>query len=215
MSSDAERTDSNYITTFTGNRFWPLAPRIEDVRLEDIAHSLSQTNRFCGHTNDPYSVGQHALLVSMVAENFAAQEFHCRGCVRRARTVALWGLHHDDSEAYICDLVHPVKRAGALGEYYRETEHRLMDVIAQAFLLGTAEPPEVKRADVLVCNTEMRDLMNGDKTYRTPPRTLNAPEFLGVVIQPLPAKAVEAEYLRRHIALILALESCELSQTIH
>lgn len=42
----------DWMTTFSGVQFWPLDPRREEIRLEDIAHSLSQQCRFAGHTRD-------------------------------------------------------------------------------------------------------------------------------------------------------------------
>lgn len=32
------------------------------VKIEDIAHGLARVNRFCGQTEQPYSVGEHTLL---------------------------------------------------------------------------------------------------------------------------------------------------------
>lgn len=33
--------NGSYMMTITGKRFWPLDPQIEDVDIEDIAHSLA------------------------------------------------------------------------------------------------------------------------------------------------------------------------------
>lgn len=40
--------------TASGIMFYPLAPRVEDVRIKDIAHQLAATNRFTGATRFPY-----------------------------------------------------------------------------------------------------------------------------------------------------------------
>ena len=42
-----------WISTFTGRHFNYTAPSVEDVDIRDIAHALSQINRFCGHTHWP------------------------------------------------------------------------------------------------------------------------------------------------------------------
>lgn len=72
---------SDWIATFTGGVFFPLAPRVEDVRISDIAHALSMLCRFAGHTRGFYSVAQHSVLVSRLC----------------SQQDALWGLLHDAS----------------------------------------------------------------------------------------------------------------------
>lgn len=129
-----------------GRRFYPQDPRPEDFRIEDIAHALACENRFGGHTPEPYSVAQHSVLVSRRAQELAS------GSVE----VALWGLLHDASEAYIRDLPRPVKRL--LPEYQR-LEEGVMAAIADRFQLGRAMPPEVRRADEELLATEARDLL--------------------------------------------------------
>jgi len=39
----------NYMTTCSGGRFYPQDPRESDIKLEDIAHALSQLCRYGGH----------------------------------------------------------------------------------------------------------------------------------------------------------------------
>jgi hypothetical protein len=75
--------DSNgSITTFSDVRFWPLLPNPDDIRIEDIAHALSNQCRFAGHAREFYSVAEHCVRVSQL----------CRP------EEALWGLLHDASE---------------------------------------------------------------------------------------------------------------------
>ena len=54
----------DFIQTYSGIEFYPLDPRIEEVKLLDIAHALSNICRFTGHCNEFYSVAQHSVLVS-------------------------------------------------------------------------------------------------------------------------------------------------------
>lgn len=160
------RGSTDWIQTYTGRQFWPLEPRAEDVCLEDIAHALSNMCRFTGHCKEFYSVAQHAVLVSYEVESrmltrlkremkLTSDEAQRRG----ARMLALWGLHHDDSEAYICDVSRPLKRTPNFGELYKLHEAKLMAVICEHFGLPPNEPPIVKECDTVLLLTEQRDLM--------------------------------------------------------
>ena len=73
----------DWIQTYTGRQFWPLDPRVDEIHIEDIAHSLSMRCCYGGHLTDFYSVAEHSVLVSL----HVPQEF------------ALWGLLHDAAEA--------------------------------------------------------------------------------------------------------------------
>lgn len=130
-----------WITTFTGGRFYVLEPRVEDVRIADIAHALSLQCRFTGHLREFYSVAQHSVLVS-------------RNC---DSADALWGLLHDASEAYIGDMSAPLKHQPEMSRY-RTTERRIMEVIAEKFGLSAKEPASVRTADRRMLLTEARDL---------------------------------------------------------
>jgi len=135
-----EKRKGDWVQTYKRKQFWPLDPRSEDVDIEDIAHSLSLICRFNGHCNVFYSVAQHSVIVSHV--------------VRPSESMV--GLLHDGAEAYLGDIVRPVKRF-LLG--IKEIERELERVIFQHFGITTYDKGEVSRADNLVLFTEMRDMM--------------------------------------------------------
>lgn len=140
IHSDGPTRVGDWFQTFSGVQFYPFDPRPEDIRIEDIAHHLSMICRFGGAIRTFYSVGQHSVLVShAVPEEFA-----------------LWGLLHDASEAYLGDMVRPLKVGMPA---YRDVEHRVMSVIAERFGLSWPEPPEIKIADNNLLATERRDLL--------------------------------------------------------
>jgi len=130
------------ICTFTGVEFFPLMPRVEDIRIADIAHALSCMPRFAGHTRSFYSVAQHCVLVSRLVP----------------KHWALYGLLHDSAEAYLMDLPTPIKR---LFPAYERAEQRLLGVIGQCFglpeLWQHAAP--IKQADALALRIEQYHLM--------------------------------------------------------
>lgn len=132
------------IQTVTESTIDPFSPKVDDIWIHDIATGLSRLCRFSGHTRHFYSVAQHSVLVSQLVPP----------------ALALWGLLHDASEAYLGDVPSPLKRLPCYREY-REAEGRLLACIADRFGLGSPfPPPEVKIADTLALGAEVRDLMS-------------------------------------------------------
>ena len=118
----------NVMNTWTGRQFDPLHMQPSDVSLEDIAHALSLLCRGGGHLDRFYSVGQHCIN--------CAGEARARGWSDR---LVLACLLHDASEAYISDIIRPVK---IHLDNYREIEDRIMAVILEAFGLHDLTPEE-------------------------------------------------------------------------
>ena len=63
--------DAIYVSTHLGYRFYPQAPSIADVAIEDIAHGLAFQCRFNGQTQHFYSVAQHSLMVAALVPRLA------------------------------------------------------------------------------------------------------------------------------------------------
>ena len=82
-----------WIETYTGKKVYPLRPDEETLCVEDIAHALALTCRFGGHCSEFYSVAQHSCLVSDLCPD----------------GLKLAGLMHDAAEAYLGDVVSPIK----------------------------------------------------------------------------------------------------------
>jgi hypothetical protein len=135
--------DTAYICTYLGNRFFPLEGRIDLVHLEDIAHGLAYQCRFNGQTSEFYSIAQHSL---MVADIVSAEHPELR----------LAALLHDASEAYLGDVVKPLK---ALLPNYKEIEKNVEEIIASTFGVADMFNPSIKHADMIALATEKRDLM--------------------------------------------------------
>ena len=133
-------TGSYWIQTYTGRKFVLTDPRPEDVCIEDIAHSLSLQCRFNGHCIDHYSVAEHSHRVS--------------GIVPPEHALA--GLLHDAAEAYIGDMVKPLKM---MMPAFREVEREIMMAVCCAFEIAWPIAECVKKADCIMLATEARDLM--------------------------------------------------------
>lgn len=140
-----------WILTYTGRKFWPLEPKAEDVCIEDIAHALSNICRYGGHSKSFYSVAQHSWLVSYLVHE----------------SNALWGLMHDAAEAYIGDMVAPIKQHVSFcvdvmslddGYSMEYLEEQIQKVIAKA--LGLPWPaPNYKAADHAALMIERNQLL--------------------------------------------------------
>jgi 5'-deoxynucleotidase YfbR-like HD superfamily hydrolase len=142
MSAGDQWLRGSWMQTFTGRQFFPLDPRPEEIDPADIAHALSLICRYGGHTKRFYSVAEHCWLMS-----YAVPEEH-----------ALWALLHDATEAYVGDMVRPLKHH--MPEY-RAVEDRVMAAIAERFNLSTwAMPDEVKDADNRILLDERAALLS-------------------------------------------------------
>ena len=196
MKTNAKR--GNWSQTYTGVQFFPLDPRPEDVRIEDIAHALALQCRFAGHCRVPYSVAEHSVRVSWVVEKTAAEDGNSD-----PRSWALAGLLHDASEAYCVDVPRPIKPY-LVG--YDSIEHNVMHTIERwaGLELGACSVSVVKRADEVLLMTEKRDIMG--------PAPAPWTSAQGVVCEPLPEVIVpwgweraEREFLARFAELRMPL----------
>ncbi len=93
--TDAYATNPNAILIHSGILFDVFNPKIEDIKIIDIAHALSNLCRYGGHCPKFYSVGQHSVLCSLKPGTPQEQ---------------MEALLHDSSEAYLIDLPKPIKR---------------------------------------------------------------------------------------------------------
>ncbi len=107
--------------TFSRTMFYPLDPHPEDVHIVDIAHALANICRFGGHAKRFYSVAQHSVLVSRIVEP----------------EDALHGLMHDAAEAYVGDVVRPIKHMPGMAAYHA-AEQSCVVCNMRSFLDGRA-----------------------------------------------------------------------------
>lgn len=112
--------ESCKITTYTGLRFNPLEATADDIRIEDIAHSLPLICRGNGQVRTFFSVAQHCIN--------CAREAEARGYSRR---VQLACLLHDAAECYLSDVPRPLKQF--LPEYHIY-EDRMLELIYTKFM---------------------------------------------------------------------------------
>jgi hypothetical protein len=135
-----------------------------------IGHALSLTNRWNGFTSytdgSPlaYTVAQHAVHVADLTQ-MARRELVPGWDWNNSPSPAMWGLHHDDSEAIIADIVRPIKPQ--LSNYARDRERSSSGIINRFNIpTNTGILEAVRRVDNLMIFLE-RDALMGrpEKPY--------------------------------------------------
>ena len=141
-----------WLTTRSGIHFDLTSPTIDMISWYDIAASLSKICRFGGHCERFYSVAEHCLHVArLVPDDLAA-----------------YGLLHDAHEAYIGDMISPLKRLVSESPI-KDLEillDRLIYEKAGLFFPNDAIHTAVREADLRMLATERRDLFPGYKATR-------------------------------------------------
>lgn len=169
------------ILTASGRYVDLVKPRAETILPIDIATGLSHICRFGGHTRTFYSVAQHCVLVSNLVPP----------------PLALAGLLHDAAEAYVGDVVAPLKQH--LRDY-KPIEHRIEAVIAKKYGLAWPWPKEIKHADQRALRFEREQLM-----HRRGDWELDGFEPVEGVLLPLPPKQAREQWCTRFVELTGAL----------
>lgn len=167
--------------TYAGVQFWPLDPRPEEIVWQDIASALSKMCRFGGHTHTFYSVAEHCVLMSRWIEDKTGD-----------RKLALAALLHDAAEAYVGDMVRPLKQHMP---DFKAVEQRLMDMIAMKVGLNDIYPGEVREADNRILLDERKAVL-GPKPAEWF-QDIEGIEPLGVHIEALPWWRARYEWAAR------------------
>lgn len=173
MTRDIQGND--WIQTIKGRAFWIFDPKPEDFDIEEIANALAMQCRFNGHVRQFYSVAEHSVRVAWLLRDWG-----------EPAEIVFAGLMHDAAEAYIGDVVRPLKR---VLESYQDIEFAVEQALAIRYHLPFPMPATVKRADTVLLHVERRALL------AEPPRPWNEPDL------PLPRTQICGEMhwgLARH-----------------
>lgn len=195
------RRHGDWMWCSTGSHFYPLDPLPQDVDYLDVARGLATECRYAGHVRQDapypfYSVAEHSVMVSQ----FAAALAHERGfSVLDVLEAERWGLHHDDTEAFIGDMIRPLKYQREMRQF-RRAEARIEVAVRAAFSLRPS-----REVEVLVDEVDSRILTDEiAQVIRRPDMDRVRRKFgpaLGAVVRFLPPREAEQEWLYRHEAL--------------
>lgn len=145
----------SYMATSDGHKYWPFDPRPEEIRIEVIAHHLATACRWAGavrhkrfKTKIFYAVAEHSVYVANYVRD-----------VLQRPDLELEALLHDASEAYIGDLIRPLKYSPEFRKPFLDVEEINELALAKRFNLVYPFPKEIKIGDEAVCNAEHEQII--------------------------------------------------------
>jgi len=139
------------INTISGKKFNLLEPTVEMVDLIDIAKGLAYKPHFGGMSPRFFSVAEHSLLVRYLLK---------KNNVHVSAGIELAALLHDAAEAYIGDMIKPLK---VHLPFYCEVEDRMLKVIFERFGLKVYLLKLVKKYDLKAQEIEYNCFFKGNE----------------------------------------------------
>lgn len=138
-----DRKDAS-LQTYSGGRVSVMNPQPEEINIQDVAIALAKQCRFNGHCSEFYSVAEHCVRGAKLA-----LEWYGLG-------VAKEFLLHDATEAYMGDMIRPVKR---MIPQFEEMEQVFWKAISTKYKVPYIHSAEVHYLDNVMVTWEKRDLL--------------------------------------------------------
>lgn len=143
--------------TLSGRIFDINNPTAEMIDIIDIASGLANKGHFSGLTPYMFPIAQHSILV---CDEYAIQNPDAPAEMK------LLALMHDASEAYIGDMIKPIKMYFPT---FVALENTIMQAIAKRYNLPINRMAEIKPYDLLIQNVEYEGFYhNGRIVYMDP-----------------------------------------------
>ncbi len=139
--------DEVWMLTATGKVFHPFNPQPHQICMEDIVQKLSRICRFGGGVKWPlhYSVAEHSVLLAQHAlERLGDPQ------------LALQLLMHDAAEAYIGDMIRPLKE---VMPEFRRIDNEITEQIFAKYNIPYPWPALVDELDVRILIDEEAQVM--------------------------------------------------------
>lgn len=114
-----------YCETFSGIRINLERPSCWEIEIADISRGLSHCCRWGGQIEHFYSVAEHCCFCLQLARRYNENPH-----------TQLYTLLHDASEAYICDIPAPLKKALPDYSFFEE---QLMNTVCLRFGIDQAQ----------------------------------------------------------------------------
>ena len=131
--------------TFSGKVVDIMNPTVDMIDSRDIAMGLSNNCRWGGQCNHFYSLAQHSIYVATMAPAGLEPE----------------ALIHDASEAYLGDVIKPLKVI--LGKVYADIEEKWMRVICSKYGVDYNRLELIKEYDIAALVHEFDYFFKGER----------------------------------------------------
>lgn len=164
-----------FITLYSKKKLFLSSFTENDIVIEDIAHALSNVCRYGGQGLN-YPVAQHCEIMSRYV----------------SKKNALWALLHDAAEAYVGDMIKPLKD---LLPEFTMIEDMFFEKVKIRFGLQGKMPEEVRFWDRLILHSEAPVILGIDpvaEDWNLPDKLSKMP-----VIKPWTHKTAEKRFLKR------------------
>jgi|ADGO01.1.fsa_nt_gi Predicted hydrolases of HD superfamily len=169
--------DGAWMQTYGGVAYDVFDPHPDQINIFDIATALANTCRFNGHVKKFYSVAQHCVLLAEQAPP----------------EIALQALLHDAAEAYIGDLIQPIKKHPGMETFRRAEELAELAICAHFALPYPLLTPEIKELDRRILIDERNALL------ADPPQPwADEVEPLGIKIEPWTPDEAREQFLNAY-----------------
>lgn len=162
--------EHSWITTFSGERIKSTAVRSGQISFDDMVRGLAMQVRYLGQIREFYSIAEHSILVSRIAEADGADSETIRAA-----------LFHDGHEYITGDFPSPYKHDV---EGLRSWEAAIEMEFRRAFSLPPNHDPiweRVKRYDLIALHLEAINLMQQDPGWIDSDLVAKAPKELRIV----------------------------------
>ena len=184
------------MTLYSGREVDIFNLKPNDIDIEDIAHALSNLCRYGGHCLFHYSVALHSVLCSYEdGTNIEKLAF----------------LLHDASEAFVNDLIRPIKHRPEF-EHYRLEEDKIQKIIFDKFKLEFPFSQRVhdvdnhilrkELAEVIIFNEEIiEESSKSEVSYREARKILREKKLKNCSIPKISPEEAEELFLSRFYEL--------------
>lgn len=146
---------TEWLQTISGRRVSLPLPQKEEISITDIAASLAKQCRFNGHCSQFYSVAEHSVRGVELGRALGRSTAEQRDF-----------LLHDATEAYVGDLIRPIKRS--MPEFQR-LEAAFWTTLSAKFGLSRELGDEVHIMDNVMLAWEKRDLLPNSQAWEGMP----------------------------------------------
>jgi len=169
-------SSEHVITTVSGKKIDILKPDPKDISIGDISHALSRINRYNSQIKGFWSVAQHSLLLASKNSD---------------PDVALIALLHDASEAFLGDVISPLK---TLLPAYKGIESEFSRVIYQKYI------PNVKLKNLGIVHEQDINLRKDEIRWFREGAKMSAKSYPFYLYNSSP-ETIELEFLKTFCSL--------------